>query len=125
MSAIPEIVYLGMLAIQAFAIAVVALILTPGWLFYFDVTPKLVVVLFAAGVALVPLRRSPLALLTLLSLASLALSTAVSPTPALSFYGTHWRQFGALGQTAILIFALALAAQAARVTVILRAVSIA
>ena len=47
-----------MLMIQAAAIALIALILTPGLLFYFDVTPKLVVLLLAAGVALLPLRRS-------------------------------------------------------------------
>ena len=47
-----------MLMIQAAAIALIALILTPGLLFYFDVTPKLLVLLLAAGVALVPLRRS-------------------------------------------------------------------
>ncbi|MCU1232792.1 MAG: O-antigen polymerase [Candidatus Solibacter sp.] len=114
-----------MLALQATAIALIALILTPGWLFYFDVTPKLVVLLLAAGVALVPLRRSPLSLLALLTLASLAISTALSPTPALSFYGTHWRQYGALAQAAILIFALALSTETSRSAIVLRTVSIA
>ena len=47
-----------MLMIQAAAIALITLILTPGLLFYFEVTPKLVVLLLAAGVALLPLRRS-------------------------------------------------------------------
>ena len=47
-----------MLMIQAAAIALIALILTPGLFFYFDVTPKLLVLLVAAGVALVPMRRS-------------------------------------------------------------------
>ena len=45
-----------MLMIQAAAIALIALILTPGCFFYFDVTPKLIVLLLAAGVALLPLR---------------------------------------------------------------------
>jgi hypothetical protein len=49
-----------MLMIQAGAIALIALILTPGLLFYFEVTPKLLVLLVAAGVALVPMRRSML-----------------------------------------------------------------
>ena len=87
-----------MLMIQAGAIALIALILTPGLLFYFDVTPKLLVLLVAAGVALVPMRRSRLMGLVILTLISLALSTALSPNPALSFYGTRWRQYGALAQ---------------------------
>ena len=103
--AIPEIVYLDMPMVQAAAIALIALILTPGWLFYFDVTPKVVVLLAACGVAMVPLRRGRLMGLVMLTLASLALSTALSPNPALSFYGTHWRQYGALTQAAVLIFA--------------------
>ena len=112
-----------MLMIQAAAIALIALILTPGLLFYFDVTPKLVVLLLAAGIALVPVRRSKLMGLAILTLASLALSTALSPNPTLSFYGTHWRQYGALTQAAVLIFAWALSAQTHRIGAILRAVS--
>jgi hypothetical protein len=114
-----------MLMVQAAAIALIALILTPGWLFYFDVTPKLVVLLLASGVALVPVRRSRLMGLVSLTLASLALSTALSPNPALSFYGTRWRQYGALTQAAVLIFAWALSTQAQRIGVgfVLRAVS--
>ena len=112
-----------MLMIQAAAVALIALILTPGLLFYFDVTPKLVVLLLAAGVALVPVRRCKLMGLVVLTLASLALSTALSPNPALSFYGTHWRQYGALTQAAIVIFALTLSTQTHRIGVILRAVS--
>ena len=34
---------------QAAAIALIALILTPGFFFYFDVTPKLVVLLAGAA----------------------------------------------------------------------------
>jgi O-antigen ligase len=111
--------------VQAAAIALIALILTPGWLFYFDVTPKLVVLLLASGVALVPVRRSALMGLVSLTLASLALSTALSPNPALSFYGTHWRQYGALTQAAVLIFAWALSTQTHRIGagIVLRAVS--
>jgi O-antigen ligase len=112
-----------MLMVQAAAIALIALILTPGLLFYFDVTPKLVVLLLVAGVALVPVRRSKLMWLVLLTLASLALSTALSSNPALSFYGTHWRQYGALTQAAVVIFAWTLSTQAHRTGVILRAVS--
>jgi O-antigen ligase len=114
-----------MLMMQAAAIALIALILTPGWLFYFDVTPKLVVLLLASGVALVPVRRCKLMGLVMLTLASLALSTALSPNPALSLYGTHWRQYGALTQAAVLIFAWALSTQTQRIGigVVLRTVS--
>src|ERR1035441_2474026 len=92
--------------VQAAALALIALILTPGWLFYFDVTPKLVV-------------------LALLTLASLALSTGLSSNPKLSLYGTHWRQYGALTQAAVLIFAWALSTQTRRMGGILRTVSVA
>ena len=114
-----------MLMLQAAAIALIALILTPGLLFYFDVTPKLVVLLLAAGVTLVPMRRCKLMGLVILTLGSLAISTALSPNPALSFYGTHWRQYGALTQAALLIFAWALSAQAQRIGAgfVLRAIS--
>jgi O-Antigen ligase len=111
--------------VQAAAIALIALILTPGLLFYFDVTPKLVVLLLASGVALVPVRRSALMGLVSLTLASLALSTALSSNPALSFYGTRWRQYGALTQAAVLIFAWVLSTQTRRIgaATVLRAVS--
>src|ERR1035438_7729512 len=108
--------------VQAAALALIALILTPGLLFYFDVTPKLVVLLLASAVVLVPVRRSRLMGLVVLTLASLAISTALSPNPALSFYGTHWRQYGALAQAAVLIFAWALSAQTHRIGIILRVV---
>jgi O-antigen ligase len=111
--------------LQAAAIALIALILTPGWFFYFDITPKLVVLLLASGVALLPARRSPLTVLVLLTLVSLAISTACSPNPARSFYGSHWRQFGALAQAAVLILAAAIAVQTRRATAMLCAVSVA
>jgi O-antigen ligase len=112
-----------MLMLQAAAIALIALILTPGWFFYFDITPKLIVLLIAAGVALVPVRRSPITVLAALTLISLAVSTACSSNPALSFYGSHWRQFGALAQAAVVILAAALAVGTARITAILWTVS--
>jgi O-antigen ligase len=118
-----------MVVVQAAAIALIALILTPGWLFYFDVTPKAVILLLASGIALLPGRRSgwrsPLIVLVLLTLASLALSTAYSSNPALSFYGTRWRQYGALTQSAVAIFAWAVYNETHRAGLILRAVSFA
>jgi len=53
--------------IQAVALAIIALILSPGWLFYFDITPKLVVLLLASGVAVLPARRSRLMGLVILT----------------------------------------------------------
>ena len=61
----------------------------------------------------------------MLTLASLALSTALSPNPSLSFYGTHWRQYGSLAQAAVVIFAWALSTGTGRTGIVLRAVSIA
>src|SRR5437016_1176224 len=104
-----------MALVQAAAIGLIALVLTPGFLFYFDITPKLVVLLAACALSIVSFRpapRSAFSLLILLSLLSLALSTALSPTPALSALGTNWRRFGAMPQTAILLFAWFLSAQA-------------
>ena len=61
----------------------------------------------------------------MLTLASLAVSTALSPNPSLSFYGTHWRQYGALAQAAVVIFAWALSAQDQRArAIVLRTVSV-
>lgn len=109
--------------IQAAAIALIALIIAPGWSFYFDVAPKVVVLMLASGLALLPMRRSAMAGLVVLTLASLALSTALSPNPSRSFYGTNWRQFGAMSQSAVMIFAWSLSTQTHRTALFLRAVS--
>jgi O-antigen ligase len=116
-------VYPDKLMIQAVALAIIALILSPGWLFYFDITPKLVVLLLASGVAVLPARRSRLMGLVILTLASLAVSTALSPNPARSFYGAHWRQFGTLTQAAVAIFAWSISTQTHRISLILRVTS--
>jgi O-antigen ligase len=95
----------------AAAIALMALILAPGVSFYFDVTPKLVVLLAAVGVAWTwprPSLRNPLWVLTLLSAISLALSTH----SALGLWGTSWRRYGALTQIALMLLALAVSTQA-------------
>jgi O-antigen ligase len=97
-----------MARIQAAVLGLVALILTPGWLFYFDVTPKLVVLL--AGAAALCLTRprpadTTFSLLLLLSLASMALSSAFSPEPALSLFGSTWRRYGLVAHAAVLAVA--------------------
>jgi O-antigen ligase len=111
--------------LQAAAIALITLILTPGLLFYYEVTPKLAVLLAAAALTLLPAKRSIMMALVALTLASLLLSTALSANPWLSFYGTRWRQYGALAQAAVVIFAWGLSTETARAGIILRTVSIA
>ncbi len=115
------------------------LILLPGVLFYFDVTPKAAAV--TAGTALALLLASPgqcsrnsrpkrwLFALLCAQAASMAVSTALSTDPALSLTGGNWRRFGLLTQLALLIFtwllAPALAADPAlRVRSLLRGVAV-
>ncbi len=88
--------------------AVVPLVILPGWSFYFDITPKVAVVLFAsAALALTPgawiggverlwsdrLGRWFL-ILAGLQVASLTLSWLSSAAPQISFTGSTWRRFG-------------------------------
>jgi O-antigen ligase len=112
-----------MALLQAVLIGLVALLLAPGWLFYFDVTPKVVVLLGgAAAVVALGIRGQGSGIrgqgsgirdqgfqifevLLLISLASLAISSAVSASPALSVFGSTWRRFGVVAQAAILIVA--------------------
>src|SRR5947207_10822644 len=96
------------------AIALIALILAPGWTFYFDVTPKLIVLLAAVGVAWTWPRvswRNPLWLLAALSTISLAVSSALGANPTLSIWGTSWRSYGVFTQAAILLLALCISTQ--------------
>src|SRR5436190_2233835 len=104
------------------AIAVIALILAPGWTFYFDITPKLIVLLAAVGVTWTWPRaswRHPLWLLAALGAISLAVSSAVGANPTLSLWGTSWRSYGAFTQIAILLLALTISTQAHRTVPIL------
>lgn len=110
-----------MQAVLMLVIALVPLVIAPGFSFYFDITPKVVIVLLGAAVAL-PLgirnlqmlfrTRTGRLLLALLALEflSLAVSTAVSINPQLSLTGSNWRRFGLVTQSAILIFAALAAA---------------
>jgi len=124
--------------LAALVVPLVALIVTPGLLFYFDVTPKLVVVLAITAALLVhwallsPRRmrgaRWFLPIL-LFGLVSVVLSTILSSNPPLSLYGTAWRRYGALSQACILTVAFFIATHVAgrmeRATAILRGISIA
>ncbi|HSV12835.1 MAG TPA: hypothetical protein VLI90_01150, partial [Tepidisphaeraceae bacterium] len=113
--------------LQATLIGLIALILAPGALFYFDVTPKLVVLLAGtAALCAIGSRHAwnRFSLLLVLSLGSVVLSTAFSPAPALSLYGSTWRRYGLVAQFAVLLFAWFVSQSPDRRT-ILRGISIA
>ena len=108
--------------LQAVVVGLLALIIVPGYSFYFDVTPKVAVLLAGAALALLVWGAAPRARggryfvfsgLLLLSLGSLAVSTALSASPALSAFGTNWRRFGSVIQAAILLFAWLVASSTA------------
>jgi O-antigen ligase len=102
--------------LQAAILGVIALIITPGFLFYFDVTPKVVVLLTGAGVVLLfgifqARVRSWFSLLLAGSAAALVFSALLSSNPALSWFGGNWRRFGVVEQCAVLLLAWMVAAQ--------------
>jgi O-antigen ligase len=116
-----------MALLQAVLVGLVALIVAPGALFYFDVTPKLTVLLAGAAAlcfAWPRVANRTFSLLLLATLASVALSTALSPDPALSLYGSTWRRYGLVAQFAILLFAWVVSQTPGRITVV-RGISIA
>ncbi|MGO9261971.1 MAG: O-antigen ligase family protein [Bryobacteraceae bacterium] len=133
-----------MAALLAVAVALTALIITPGYLFYFDITPKLIVLLVGTAAGLVwmavapergsgPIVRSraytSFGILLLANAVSLALAAAGSQWPALSWFGSSWRRYGALAQIAVFAFAWLTARCAAgrpdRIRTILRGAAIA
>jgi len=99
-------------------LALVPLVIAPGLLFYYDVTPK-IALFFIGTAALLPLigwrrlaeRRAGRLLLALIALQTLSLfvSTALSSRPELSLAGTSWRRFGLAVQIGMLLFTAALA----------------
>ncbi len=105
------------------AIAAIALILAPGVSFSFDVLPKLVILLTVAAFAPFPLRRSRFLYLIALTLTWLAITTALSTRPELSFYGSGWRRYGALAQIAVILLAWSISGVAQRVEPFLRVVT--
>lgn len=99
------------------AVALVPLIITPGVLFYYDVTPKIAVLFLGAALTLL-LSRIDLGLLWLhrparwfLGIVALqwiwfALATALSSDRSLSLNGASWRRDGLITQTGLLAFTL-------------------
>ena len=120
-------------------LAVVPLIILPNFLFYFDITPKVVIFLLGTAIA-APLGAKSLqvlwkerlgrwlCILLATQAASLTLGTTLSTNPGLSLTGTNWRRFGLVTQIALVIFTALVTAYAAgdreRVRQLLRVVSI-
>ena len=104
------------------ALLLAPLIIAPGLLFHYDVTPKIAVLLLAAAAALPwlvwPSRR--LVLVAAAQALSLIASAAFSRWPLLSITGGNWRQYGVLTQLAVMLLAVA-AASGPPVRVYLRA----
>src|SRR5258708_2151681 len=103
--------------------AALPIAIAPGsFLFYFDVTPKLLILLIGAAAALALWRgelpvgskqNKVFLLLLVLEGVSLAISTALSTHPGLSLNGGNWRRFGLVSQIAVLILAALVAADCA------------
>jgi O-antigen ligase len=113
-------------------IALVAVVVTPGYLFYFDITPKLIILLAGTGIALLTGTafghvRPWFTWLIAGAAAWLGLSALLSTNPALSWFGGNWRRLGVIEQCAILLLAWLVAAHTAgrpeRVRTILRGVA--
>ena len=108
------------------------LLLAPGLFFYFDVTPKVVVLLTGAAAVLwfgwsERVTASPparwLVLLLAAQAASLIISTLISTNPALSVAGTNWRRFGLIVQIALLIYTYGLVRAGAAIEHLLAAIA--
>jgi O-antigen ligase len=119
--------------------ALIPLLICPSLLAYFDVTPKIAILLFGTALMLSQSRANTHNVQTLLRasqgrwLAGLlaaewlafAFATALSSSRALSFGGGLWRRFGLLSETALVLFVLLaagwLAADLGRIRMLLRA----
>src|SRR6266481_8677615 len=89
-------------------VALIPLIITPGLLSYFDITPKIVILLFGASLSLLCWREHERNIRVLLSMpagrwfagllgvawVSAVIASAFSLHPALSLHGGNWRRFG-------------------------------
>ena len=90
--------------------ALVAVTILPGWSFYFDVIPKVALVLGGAAVALWTPRVGRAKWLYWIlgaQAAAVVMSTAVSTNRWFSFDGSTWRRSGVLVELAILVLTAA------------------
>jgi O-antigen ligase len=122
--------------------ALVPLLICPGLFAYFDITPKVALLLFGAALMLFHPSANLHNLRTLLAGAGgrwlaillaaewlvFALATATSTHPKLSFEGGLWRRLGLISETGLLLFVLLavgwLAGNASRVRYLLRAATV-
>jgi len=115
--------------------ALVPLVITPGLLSYFDITPKIAVLLFGLSLILLypsanisnlhVLLRAPAgrwfaSFIGLMWLGS-AIATAFSSYPLLSLNGGNWRRYGFIVESGLLLFVLLAAAWLAAVQKNIRA----
>jgi O-antigen ligase len=109
--------------IPAWLLAVVPLLILPGFTFYFDVIPRLsLLLLVAAGLLLRRAARDRVCdfwntglgrAFTVAAgayIVSLLISTVVSANPSLSIYGGTWRRYGLITHIALLVVTIVLAA---------------
>jgi tetratricopeptide (TPR) repeat protein len=110
----------------AAVLALTPLLILPAYFFYYDVTPKVAVVVMGAAIGLLllgldstfaKLRRlwaDPqghwFCMLIAAQLVSLLLSTVFSSHPALSWNGGNWRRLGFVSQAAVIALAFLIAA---------------
>ena len=130
-----------MALLLALVIALIPLAIAPGLFFYFDVTPKIVLLLLGTAIAAVwwagtgvsagfygASRAARWFLIGICGMAaSLAVSTVTSVNPALSLAGSNWRYWGLIVQSAALALAYLAAAccagQPGRLRILLRAIA--
>jgi O-antigen ligase len=125
------------------SLALIPLAIAPGLLFYFDITPKIVILLMVTAAALFFTRENAAGfralrtcgsgrwLIYLLAgqAASIVISTAFSGHLSLAITGGAWRRSGAVVEIGVLLFALLLAGRVAAardtVSLVLRSITVA
>ena len=99
-----------MAIVLCLAAGLLPILIAPGALFYFDVTPKILVLLASAIAGLIVRlgKRSGVrgffSWVIAAQAVALVMATAFSTHIALSFSGTEWRRFGMVTQLALLVF---------------------
>ncbi len=110
----------------AAVLALTPLLILPGYFFYYDVTPKVAVVVIGAAIGLLLLWRDStfaevhrlwadpagrwFCILAAAQLLLLLLSTLFSSHPALSWNGGNWRRLGLVSQSAVIALGFLIAA---------------
>lgn len=88
-------------------VALVPILILPGASFYFDVVPKVILILLIAALAVKSLKRDRFSMLLGIEAAAIVLAAIFSTHPWRSFYGSTWRREGFLVEIAILTIAAA------------------